>query len=1010
MAIPADFADGAGADNDPAAPRVHAEGPFVERPTPKHSSSLKVPATADSAAILGALQAVLETGQVTELRALNVPDGRFTKTYSGYFDDHAKLADDAAKLSNRGAEGVYFIPNPVQPELLARATNRVRVVTQGDSTGDNHIEQRSWLLLDADPDRPSGISSTDEQHQMAIDLMADLAAEMHEQGWPEPILASSGNGAHALYPIDLDTSAENTQLVKTVLLALAQRFDTNAVHLDQKVFNASRIWKLYGTVARKGDDTSERPHRVGKILHRPLGIPGDLLTRKQLLALAKTVPEAPKPVASAFKGKASKEFDLDTWIADHSLQIDGPADWNGGGKRWVFPECPWDSSHRRKAFIVQHANGAIAAGCVCASCNGRTWADLREMYDPAADRVKPIMKKHRKLDGPDDDDAGSGDDYTPPTDPQAKQLLQDGADDNGNATAMWRIYGRDFLFSPAYNWLAWTGTHWKMVPEQIVQQKAIKLLLRREIAATQGGKQYEEIARAAVPSSAHVASCMKLFGSYVIEPSTDAFDGSPDLLNVKNGVLDLRTGKLTPHDPKTQRFTYCVPVDYDLNVDTTEWADFILQALDGKVDVADYFQNAMGYSLTGHTREEVMFYIHGPTGAGKGTVSEVMMTLMGHPLAYGVDFNTFTQKRDVDSQNFDLAELKPARLVFASESNKYQSLNPAKIKALTGGDFVRCAFKHQQMFSYRPMFKVWLLANPPLKADADDEALWVRVRVFEFPHSHRAKPDTSLKMRMKSLTMLPAVLKWAVEGARRWYKTGLVEPEAVKVATKAHRDQQDYVRQWIEDACRLVPDAIYPIGWTPSAELYQSYKEWCEAQSVERPQAQNDLMNTLVTRFGCELKRTPKARGILGIILDINGSHPDPDGANHHDTVRHQSRYHDAPASYEEPAYIADSLDSFSLNDANDTQNRVNSTYTRGELETLNHASGASLRHRASSAAETPSDGRFLPFRHKRECDVQPGVLEFIHPDLPLPFILHKLKSGAITCGHCGARLEPQAG
>ena len=197
----------------------------------------------------------------------------------------------------------------------------------------------------------------------------------------------------------------------------------------------------------------------------------------------------------------------------------------------------------------------------------------------------------------------------------------------------------------------------------------------------------------------------------------DEFDQSLDHLNVANGVLNLRTGELEPHSPD-QRFTYCLSVAYDPDAAASVWTEFLPQVMVDDPEVLPFLQMAVGYSLTGHMTEEKLFYLYGPEGRnGKGTFAEPLLTLLGKPLAKGVDFSTFPRDRDKDAQNFDLAPLKPARFLVASESKQHERLNEAKVKQATGGDELYCAHKNKPHFSYRPMFKIWLLSNYDVNAD-----------------------------------------------------------------------------------------------------------------------------------------------------------------------------------------------------------------------------------------------------------------------------------------------------
>lgn len=212
-----------------------------------------------TAEISRAVQVLYEPGTVVELRA-------FTdrSTVSGYFDDHRELTIQAAKLDDRGYQ-VYATLNPVSPALLARAENRTRQRPKATTT-DGDIVERRWLPVDLDPCRPSGISASEAEKQAAASRAAEIKGFLEALGGPDPLEADSGNGFHLLYRVDLPNDRESLELIKEVLEALNFRFSDNAVSVDVSNSNAARIWKLYGTTARKGDFTEERPHRKSRLL------------------------------------------------------------------------------------------------------------------------------------------------------------------------------------------------------------------------------------------------------------------------------------------------------------------------------------------------------------------------------------------------------------------------------------------------------------------------------------------------------------------------------------------------------------------------------------------------------------------------------------------------------------------------------------------------------------------------------------------------------------------------
>jgi hypothetical protein len=167
------------------------------------------------------------------------------------------------------AIGIYYVLNKINPALLGRAYNRLRERAE-HTTADNNILWRRWLPVDLDPVRPAGISSSEGGHAAAIRRARTIADDM-EKEWERPIIADSGNGAHLLYRIDLPNSQEALAFVSGALAELDRRYSDDEVKVDVTCANAARIWKAYGTVARKGDSIPGLPHRFSQILE----VPGD---------------------------------------------------------------------------------------------------------------------------------------------------------------------------------------------------------------------------------------------------------------------------------------------------------------------------------------------------------------------------------------------------------------------------------------------------------------------------------------------------------------------------------------------------------------------------------------------------------------------------------------------------------------------------------------------------------------------------------------------------------------
>lgn len=235
-------------------------------PSPKEESGPR----ADNvyAHILNAAKTLFAPSQVVELRAL-FKNGRVD---SGYFDDLSLLAEAAVALDRRDdVSGVYWTLNPVNPDCLHRSKNRMREWASkcrgGATTSDKEILGRRLLLLGLDgADRPSGISADREELDAAKEKARRVAKFLSDRKWEPPIVAMSGNGYHLLYRIEMPNDQKSAELVRKFLVSLGLLFDDEKIRIDASVFNASRIGKVYGTVAKKGDNTPERPHRRSMLL------------------------------------------------------------------------------------------------------------------------------------------------------------------------------------------------------------------------------------------------------------------------------------------------------------------------------------------------------------------------------------------------------------------------------------------------------------------------------------------------------------------------------------------------------------------------------------------------------------------------------------------------------------------------------------------------------------------------------------------------------------------------
>lgn len=350
------------------------------------------------------LALLFQPGDVFEVRAPDCRerrDARYAFTCSGYFsfDAIGKAADEIASLDRAGiAPGIYVTMNPVAPALLARAANRIKPRAR-ETTQDKDVVRRRWLLIDVDPARPAGVSSTNDELALALERARAIVEHLVALGWPASIMAMSGNGYHVLYRIDLPT--DDGGLVKAVLAALADRFSDDAVAVDRAVHNSARIIKVVGTVSRKGDDLrdspglEDRPHRRAEFVAVPeqlAAVPDECL---RAVANAKdgpddaTRPNVAAPVANG--GEGGGRFDctpagVRAWLEARGAAVKGERR-NGDKTLLLLERCPINpdivSTGGSDIAVLVGDDGKLA---YCNKHNrgqAYTWHDLRRALDPS---------------------------------------------------------------------------------------------------------------------------------------------------------------------------------------------------------------------------------------------------------------------------------------------------------------------------------------------------------------------------------------------------------------------------------------------------------------------------------------------------------------------------------------------------------------------------------------------------------------------------------------------------
>ena len=297
--------------------------------------------------------------------------------YSGYFKNVDNIIKELPRYSNGN---VYFVLNKISDGCYSREQHETFVEKAKNTTSDGDISLREWLLIDVDPKRPSGVSSTNEEKNNAKLVINNVFSFLRDIGFAEPIVCDSGNGFHLLYKISLENTEANKLLMQTVLQVLDLYFSNGKCDIDKTVFNASRITKLYGTDSKKGNNTDDRPHRQSSILKVPKAIKE---TPYQLLL--KVAGMMPAPEEKTYQNNYGKDrFDLKSFIRENNINVKSELNFQGGTK-YILDHCLFDHSHKSKdAALFELQNGAVAYKCLHNSCSGHKWQDVRKMFEPNA--------------------------------------------------------------------------------------------------------------------------------------------------------------------------------------------------------------------------------------------------------------------------------------------------------------------------------------------------------------------------------------------------------------------------------------------------------------------------------------------------------------------------------------------------------------------------------------------------------------------------------------------------
>jgi len=417
----------------------------------------------------------------------------------------------------------------------------------------------------------------------------------------------------------------------------------------------------------------------------------------------------------------------------------------------------------------------------------------------------------------------------------ASPLLVLNMTDAGNAERFAAHAGERFGY--VYTWSSWLhyeGGRWQRDSSGEAVRAALDTLraTAAEAEKVPDAEHRGELLKHALDSeSSSRLSAMLTISQAMLPLPAERLDRDPDLLNVANGTLDLRTGQLRPHD-RDDWITRLAPVAYDSEAKCPLWEAFLDRVMGGNERLIGFLQRAVGYSLTGHTNEQVLMMLYGAGANGKSTFLETLRALLADYSAI-TDFNTFMKRENEGARN-DLARLVGTRFVSAVEAEAGKPLAEALVKQLTGGDTITARFLFKEFFDYRPLFKIWLAVNHKPGIRSSGHGIWRRIRLVPFTVTI-PEDERDPRLTQKLAEELPGILAWAVRGCMEWREQGLGVPPEIRAATASYKDEMDLFGGFIEEVCVAEPRAMIT-----AKELYAVYQSWAEANG-EKPRSQKAL-------------------------------------------------------------------------------------------------------------------------------------------------------------------------
>lgn len=331
-----------------------------------------------------------EEGEVCEVRCIGAQKN--DPTFSGYYKNVENLIRDICKVSLDERYQIYFVLNKIKEECYDRKQCEHMIQRPSNTTSDKDIDGIKWIFLDFDANHSAGIGSTDAQVELAKKKAHEVCKFLRDNGFQKPVVGMSGNGVHAYIRCALANDEESEKLIIRFMSALGMLFSDDNIKIDPTTKNAGRLGKLFGSMARKGRNSKERPWRYSKLLQIPDEIvPND---KSYIQKIANLFPEE-KPTPSRENNYGRSQFDIVEFLDKHGIEYRTVG--TSLGTRYILSECPFDPNHKDPdSMVFQHTNGALEFKCFHSSCDHYHWKEFRMRFEPDAYEKKDYQEFRAK--------------------------------------------------------------------------------------------------------------------------------------------------------------------------------------------------------------------------------------------------------------------------------------------------------------------------------------------------------------------------------------------------------------------------------------------------------------------------------------------------------------------------------------------------------------------------------------------------------------------------------------